>query len=78
MDSNSLSNTYIESVDQFLEAVPPDFLRKLKKMIQEDRETEALNLVCQYVVKFFTYVPYNSCYHHGHFVYALLKKAKET
>ena len=29
---------------------------------------QTLDLVCQYVVKLFDYVPYPACYHHGHFV----------
>ena len=72
MDSNTI---YIDSVDQFIKAVPKRFLQTLKEKIKEDNEPEALNLTCQYVVKFFSYIPYKACYHHGHFVYALLKAA---
>ncbi len=75
MSRNQLDQAYVESVDQFLDAVPQKFLKTLREKIMQGKEDEALNLVCQYVVKFFTYVPYNQCYHHGHFVYALLKKA---
>ena len=72
MSVENLDSMYIESVDQFINAVPERFLLTLKQKILENKENEALNLTCQYVVKFFSYIPYNQCYHHGHFVYALI------
>ena len=72
MSTESLS---IKSMDEFINAVPERFLKTLKQKIEENNEPEALDLVCQYVVKFFSYIPYKQCYHHGHFVYALFKKA---
>lgn len=78
MNSTNNNAVYIESIDQFLNTVPERFLQTLKNKILQNKGDEALNLICQYVVKFFSYIPYNQCYHHGHFVYALLRKAMEV
>lgn len=72
MDSNTIA---VNSIDEFVDVVPEKFLKTLKQKILENNEAEALDLTCQYVVKFFSYIPYKQCYHHGHFVYALLRKA---
>ncbi len=74
MNQNLLSENYIDSIDEFLDSVPDNFLKTLRKKILQGKEDEALNLICQYVTKFFTYISYDSCYNHGHFVYALLQK----
>ena len=75
MSEENLVSMYIESVDQFIDAVPERFLSTLKQKILENKEDEVLNLTCQYVVKFFSYIPYDQCYHHGHFVSALMSRA---
>jgi hypothetical protein len=72
-----MDKSYVDSVDQFVSLIPDSFLRKLADAIKKGHEHEALNLACQYVTKFFSYVTYTDCYHHGHFVYSLLNKARE-
>ena len=75
MSRQNIDDVYIQSVDQFVNVIPNDFLRTLRDKILENKEDEALDLACQYVVKFFSYISYQQCYHHGHFVYALLERA---
>ena len=68
-----LDDEYVHSVEEFLSVIPEDFLKTLKQKMRDGHDREALKLVCQYVVKFFTYIPYKQCYHHGHFVQGLLQ-----
>lgn len=74
MSSDPLDEAYVRSVDEFLSAVPDSFFKTLREKITQNKENEALDLACQYIVKFFSYIPYKDYYHHGHFVYALLNK----
>lgn len=64
--------------NQFIDNIPPQFLKQLKDKVLNNQEHEALDLSCQYVIKYFTYIPYQACYHHGHFVYALLDRAMKN
>ncbi len=65
-------------MDEFLAAIPPETLRELRQHIEAGDRKKALLMACNYVVKFYTYVPMDMCLSHGEFVYSLLKLAKQS
>ena len=63
---------------KFLDDIPPETLATLKQYISSGNKNQALLMACNYVVKFYTYVPMDVCLSHGEFVYELLKLAKKS
>ena len=63
---------------KFLDDIPPETLATLKQYIVSGDKNQALLMACNYVVKFYTYVPMDMCLSHGEFVYELLKLAKKS
>lgn len=59
---------------EFLQDVPQEFYQGLKEVAASGNREATLKMCCDYVVKYFHNVSYDSCLHHGDFVYELLRK----
>jgi hypothetical protein len=69
---------YGGSMDEFLSSIPAETLHTLRAHILNGEEEKALLMACNYVVKFYTYIPMNICLSHGDFVYKLLQLARQS
>lgn len=60
-------------IQQFIKSLHPKQLKQIKNAIQQDNQQLALQLACDLVVEYFSYIPMKQCVYHGKFVYELLK-----
>ena len=62
-------------IESFLESIPNSILLKLHSLIKTDKKREAVQMACEYVVRYFSYISLDMCLSHGEFVHILLNKA---